>query len=105
MEQQIQELLAIVQKLNTKIESLEKTNLSSKTVLSLEEFCLYTGYSKSRTYKLTSTRQVPHSKPNDKSIFFSKEEVDRWLLKNPVKTITLLTAENKNNRKSPKFKF
>ncbi len=105
MEKHIQELLHAVQKLNTKIESLEKTNLSSKTVLSLEEFCLYTGYSKSRTYKLTSARQIPYSKPNDKSIFFSKEEVDKWLLKNPIKTISSLSSEVKSDRKSPKFKF
>ena len=105
MEKQIQELLTIVHNLNAKIENLEKLNLSSKSVLSLEEFCIYTGYSKSRTYKLTSARLVPHSKPMDKSIFFSKEETDQWLLKNPIKMITTLKSENKTKRKIQKFKF
>ncbi|MFN8429678.1 MAG: helix-turn-helix domain-containing protein [Spirosomataceae bacterium] len=105
MEKHIQELLTVVQNLNAKIENLEKINLSSKSVLSLEEFCIYTGYSKSRTYKLTSARLVPHSKPMDKSIFFSKEEIDQWLLQNPVKTISALHSENKTSRKPSKFKF
>lgn len=105
METQIQELLTVVLNLKTKIENLEKSNLSSKSVLSLDEFCTYTGYSKSRTYKLTSARLVPHSKPMDKSIFFSKEEIDLWLLQNPVKTITALKSEGKTTKKFTKFKF
>lgn len=105
MEKQFQELLTVVLNLNAKIENLEKSNLSSKSVLSLDEFCTYTGYSKSRTYKLTSARLVPHSKPMDKSIFFSKEDIDQWLLQNPVKTISAPHSENKTSRKPLKFKF
>lgn len=64
-----------------------------KTVLSFEEACEYTGYAESYMYKLTSARKIPHSKPNGKKIFFDKAELDKWLLRNPVKTAEALNSE------------
>jgi excisionase family DNA binding protein len=57
-----------------------------KTVLTLDEAVAYTGFSKSYMYKLTSERKIPHSKPNGKSIFFSKSQLDAWLMSRPVDT-------------------
>lgn len=57
-----------------------------KRILTLQEACAYTGYTESYMYKLTSTRQIPHSKPNGKKIFFDKEKLDEWLLGNPIAT-------------------
>jgi hypothetical protein len=44
-------------------------------------------------YKLTSTSRVPHFKPHGKIIYFSKAEIDTWLLKNPVKTAEVVEQE------------
>lgn len=103
MENEIQQLLTMVKMLNNKIEHLEKSSLSIKPVLNVDEFCTYTGYSKSTTYKLTCQRLIPHSKPNDKSIFFSREKVDEWLLKNPIKTVSELKPDNVSRKNTFKF--
>jgi excisionase family DNA binding protein len=52
---------------------------SAKAVMTLTEVAEYTGYSTSAIYKLTSARQMPHSK-RGKNLFFSREKVDAWLL-------------------------
>lgn len=55
-----------------------------KNVLTFEELCEYIGMSKSYVYKLTSSGQIPHYKPLGKHMFFKKDEIDNWLLSNPV---------------------
>lgn len=57
-----------------------------KRILSFEEACIYTGFAESYMYKLTSARKIPHSKPNGKKIFFDREQLDKWLLSNPIAT-------------------
>jgi excisionase family DNA binding protein len=64
-----------------------------KRILSFEEACTYTGFAESYMYKLTSARKIPHSKPNGKKIFFDREQLDQWLLSNPVKTAGQINAE------------
>lgn len=66
-----------------------------KRILSFEEACTYTGFAESYMYKLTSTRKIPHSKPNGKKIFFDREQLDKWLLGNPI-----VTAEELNIKAS-----
>ena len=78
---------------NQRLERIERASLAQKTVLNFEEFCIYVGISKSWGYKLTSQREVPHYKPNDKTIFFDRIEVEKWLLQNPVKTQKQLEKE------------
>lgn len=80
---------------NQRLERIEIGLLSQKTVLNLSDFCRYVGISKSWAYKLTSQRAVPHYSPNGKTLYFDKVEVDKWLLKNPIKTIPQLKGELK----------
>lgn len=75
-----------VQELHEKLDRIEKSLLSQKSVLTFEECCQYTGWSESHLYKLTSKRLIPHSKPGGKDIFFEREKIDEFLLKNPIKT-------------------
>lgn len=58
----------------------------AKKVLTLDEAILYTGFKRSYMHELTSTRRIPHSKPNGKFVFFDREKLDAWLLQNPVRT-------------------
>ena len=55
----------------------------SKKVMTLDEFCRYTGYTKNYTYKMTSRNQVPHFK-RGKKVFFDKNMVDEWLKMYPI---------------------
>ena len=76
-----------------RLEKIEKLLLGQKDVFTFEECCQYTGISKTYMYKLTCTNRVPHFKPHGKIIYFSKEEIDRWLLKNPIKTTEAIEQE------------
>jgi excisionase family DNA binding protein len=68
--------------IDERLQVIETLLLSQKTVLNFDEMATYTGLSKSHLYKLTSTGGVPCYKPKGKHIFFSKSEVDQWLLQN-----------------------
>jgi excisionase family DNA binding protein len=64
-----------------------------KNILSFGEFLEYTGLSESLVYKLTAARKIPHYKPTGRKIFFKRDEVDAWLLRNRIKTSEELDIE------------
>ncbi|MDB5129406.1 helix-turn-helix domain-containing protein [Mucilaginibacter sp.] len=70
----------------TLLERIEDLYGAQKSVLTLAELSRYTGLSKSCLYKLTSSRKIPFSCPNGKTLFFEKAAINRWLLSNPVRT-------------------
>lgn len=37
-------------------------------------------------YKLTHSARIPHYKPHGKNVYFLREELEQWLLQNPVRT-------------------
>ncbi|MEO2052729.1 MAG: helix-turn-helix domain-containing protein [Allomuricauda sp.] len=53
-----------------------------KPIFTFEEACEYSGLSKSKMYKHTSSGNIPHYKPEGKLIYFLREELDQWLLRN-----------------------
>lgn len=90
--------LAVIHKLVLDLFLLEKD------VMNLEECAQYTGLSKSCLYKMTALHEVPHSKPNGKMIFFEKEEINAWLMRNRVKTDEELRSEVGNGMKGKPFR-
>ena len=82
-----------LQVINSRLINIEQALLSVKTVLTLDEVAVYTGLSKSYLYKLTSTGQIPHSKPNGKNVYFDKLTIDSWLMRNQVKTSEEIEVE------------
>lgn len=54
--------------------------LSNKRVLSSDEAAAFLGMSKSKLYKLTASREIPHSKPTNGLLFFDREELSKWAL-------------------------
>ncbi len=56
--------------------------LKQKKVMTLDELSNYSGYKKSYIYQLTSKNKIPYSRPSGGAIFFDKEDIDNWLLKN-----------------------
>ncbi|WP_242919664.1 helix-turn-helix domain-containing protein [Pontibacter liquoris] len=76
-----------------KLEALiTKINLSQKKVFTLQEAAAYSGLSESFLYKLTSNGLIPHYKPEKKRIYFDREELEAWLLRNPVRTAESIEA-------------
>ena len=58
--------------------------LAAKSVLTLDDVALLTGLSKSHLYKLTSSKEIPHYRPNGKFIYFSKDEIEKWMMRGRV---------------------
>ncbi|MBN2747841.1 MAG: helix-turn-helix domain-containing protein [Bacteroidales bacterium] len=59
----------------------EQTMLQ-KEVLNFNETAVYLEVSHSNLYKLTSTGKLSYYKPNGKKIYFTRKELDAWLLSN-----------------------
>jgi excisionase family DNA binding protein len=78
--------LTIQQGFNELKQLITLTNLSQKKVLTFKEAAIYSGRSLSNLYKLTSAGEIPHSKPEGKMIYLDREELERWMLRNPIRT-------------------
>lgn len=62
----------------------ELTLLAAKEMLTMNDAVLYTGLGKSCLYILTCKKKIPHYKPNGKTIYFKKSELNEWLQRNRV---------------------
>ncbi|WP_185781740.1 helix-turn-helix domain-containing protein [Croceivirga lutea] len=80
-------------KIEERLDRIERLLTNSKDVLTFEEACEYMGVSRSFLYKLTSRRQIPHSKPNGKMIYFEKKKINIWLLQNRRKSKAEIETE------------
>jgi excisionase family DNA binding protein len=82
-----------LQAIHSKLDNIYSATLSGKTVLTLDEVASYTGLSKSYLYKLTAAGLIPHSKPNGKNVYFDKQIIEKWLLRNEAKSNDRLEKE------------
>jgi len=81
---------AIIEKLT----NLEKLIIgTTKQIFTVDDVVNYTGFSKSYVYKLVHNNILPYSKPNNKTLFFTKSEIDEWLLQNKSKSISQIQKE------------
>lgn len=71
-------------------------DLTNKRVLTFDEACIYTGYKRSYLQKLTAAGIIPHSKPNNKTLFFDRVKLEEWLLSRPRKGIIEQQTEAAN---------
>ncbi len=97
----------ILDKLTEIANKLDEQNLLKKPVINFNDACKYLDVSPSHLYKLTSARQIPHFCPQGKKLYFKREELDEWLLRNRQSTSQEtelqieeeLTNNKKQNRK------
>ncbi len=82
--------------LGERLDRIERLLVANKEVLTFEEACEYTGISRSYLYKLTAAREIPHSKPNGKMLFFEKAKLNTWLLQNGRKSRSDIETEALN---------
>ena len=64
----------------SKSKPIKVADLTNKAVLTTRELAVYTGWSLSYIYKLTMSNTIPYSKPNGKTCFFDREEIERYLM-------------------------
>lgn len=72
----------ILDKLTQIAEKIDEQNMLQKAVLNFNEACKYLDVSPSHLYKLTSQKQIPHFCPQGKKLYFRRDEIDTWLLRN-----------------------
>lgn len=63
-------------------ELLLRQNITTKGMLSFNEATIYLDVSASYLYKCTSQGRITHFKPNNKLIYFRKEDLDHFLQRN-----------------------
>ena len=76
--------------------------LLQKEALTFSEAANYLDLSESYLYQLVSRGQVPSYKPNGKKLYFSRKELDQWLLSNKQRSKSEIANEVENffiNRK------
>jgi len=66
---------------------------TAKQILTVEDLINYTGFSRSYIYKLVHKNILPYSKPNGKTLFFQKNEIDSFLLQNKSVSNAQLTQK------------
>ena len=86
----------ILEKLERIEKLLETQQAMQKQVLNFNDACIYLELSQSHLYKLTSTGSIPHYKPNGKKLYFNRQELDNWLLRNRSKSIDEIEQEAAN---------
>ncbi|WP_034886087.1 helix-turn-helix domain-containing protein [Gillisia sp. JM1] len=74
----MKELLVEIKKI------LLNQQLNSKEILNSKEASYYLGISLNSLYQLTSTGKLTHYKPTGKLIYFKKQDLDAFLLKNKI---------------------
>ncbi len=87
-----------------KLEQLEKLivnqSILQKPVLNFQEASHYLEVSESHLYKLTSKRAIPHFCPNGKKLYFKRDELNEWLLRN--KQLSVAEIELKPQQYNPR---
>lgn len=61
---------------------IDEQNILLRPVLNFEEACQYLRMSASHLYKLTALKQIPHYCPQGKKLYFRRDEIDKWLMRN-----------------------
>jgi excisionase family DNA binding protein len=88
-----------------RLERIERGVMMQKNVLTFEEAVMFTGLAKSYLYKLTASGKIPYYKPSGKLIYFDRAELEKWMLRNPVKTADEIEQQAVNychtNRANP----
>ena len=85
LEQKIDEVEKI-EAIESCVELLKDHNWAVKEVLTTAEASAYLGLSESYLYKLTSSKRIPHYKPNGKLVYFNRRELCEWAMKNQGQT-------------------
>ena len=79
---QVKELQKEIERLKAEVENIKQLFTTQKNILNFSEVKLYTNLSKSYLYQLTSTGGIPCYQPSGKHLYFKREEIEKWLLRN-----------------------
>lgn len=83
---------ADMDKLSKRIGMIEENMYIFKDTLNLKEAACYLDISTGHLYKLVEGRFIAHFKPRGKKIYFRKDDLDEWLQRNRIETVTTMDA-------------
>ena len=66
---------------------------ASSPVMDARECATYVGVSLGSLYRMTSERKIPHYKMGENRLLFNREEIDRWMMRERVRTRDELRTE------------
>lgn len=66
-----------------KFEKMERRSGWERPILTIREAAMFTGLSKNTLYKLIQADKIKHYRPNGKLVYFRRDELEAWLMKNP----------------------
>ena len=76
--QRLERIEVLLQKLY-EVTNVTKTGVAISPIMTLKLVSAYLDLSLSALYKMTSNRDIPHSK-RGKRLYFNKAEIDTWVL-------------------------
>ena len=83
----VTEFLRRFETLDNLIEQLrmiESISYTIKEYLTIDDVAKYLGVTKSMVYKLTSSKQITVYKPTGKGIYIRREDLMKWIKRNPI---------------------
>ena len=66
-----------------KLEKMEQRSGWERPMLTMREAAMFTGLSKNTLYKLIQADKIRHYRPNGKLVYFRRDELEAWLMRNP----------------------
>jgi excisionase family DNA binding protein len=66
-----------------KLKKMEQRSGWERPILTMREAVMFTGLSKNTLYKLIQANKIKHYRPNGKLVYFRRDELEAWLMKNP----------------------
>ncbi len=73
-----------------KVSALEEKPVLQRVYFTFNEACEYMGVKSNVLYRMMREREITYSKPNNKQIFFKKEDMDAYLSRNTVPSFSSL---------------
>lgn len=70
--------------LTAHLEIVESKLYSLKEFLTIDEASDYLGLAQSTIYKMTSRREIPVYKPNDKQVLIQRDDLNNWIRKSKI---------------------
>lgn len=92
----------LIQRINELQNQILESNLCRKNILSLNEAAKYLGISKSTLYKINLYSGIPFTKPAQKLIYYKREDLDAWMLKNYTDNLSGISKVKPRKRRDQK---
>lgn len=80
-------------------EKLTAFRLEQKSIMTVDDLSAYLDLQPSYIRKMTHNKKIPYYKPNEKKLYFLREEIDEWVLSSRVATAEELRSEAKRRVK------